>query len=155
MLLMQYSACHTAVVDYACWIGRHFIESNDRRDLFEGMLRMELHERALLNMALEGTPELPGLRHINGVNVQCDNPDLTQRNSMLPITFGSMDVASGAIELCKRGIYVFERVAPNHYSKRIVESLGLSGVIRISPIHCNMPHEMNTFLKAVAEIAKI
>ncbi|MEI3176491.1 MAG: hypothetical protein V8S96_08645 [Lachnospiraceae bacterium] len=45
------------------------------------MNRIELHERALLNRALEGTDELSGLRAIKGLTVQCDNPNLTREIS--------------------------------------------------------------------------
>lgn len=145
-----------AIVDYVCWLGSQYIESDVKRELFvEGMNRIELHERALLNRALEGTDELPGLRAIKGLEVQCDNPDLTQRDFILPITFDNMDVTSAVEEYVKRGIYVFERKSPSHYSKRIVESFGLDGVIRVSPIHCNSKEEVDKFLKASAEIAAL
>lgn len=149
-------AGYTAIVDYACWVGSHFIDSADRRTLFvEGMMRIELQERALLYRVLEGTKKIRGLRHMEGVHVQCDNPDLTKRDFILPITFDNMDAASAAVELCKRGVYVYERVSTNHYSKRIVESFGLEGVVRVSPIHCHTPQEMDEFLMAVSEVLKL
>jgi selenocysteine lyase/cysteine desulfurase len=149
-------AGYSAIVDHACWIGSQYINSDDRRTLFvEGMHRIELQERALLYRALEGTKELPGLRHIPGVTVQCDNPDLTKRDFILPITFDNLDVTSAAMEYVKRKVYVFERKSPSHYSKRIVESFGLDGVIRISPIHCNSPEEIDAFLRATQEIANL
>ena len=149
-------ANYSAIVDYVCWLGSQYLESDNRRDLFvEGMNRIELHERALLNRALEGTDKLPGLRAIKGLTVQCDNPDLTQRDFILPITFDNMDVTSAVKEYVKRGVYVFERKPPSHYSKRIVESFGLDGVIRVSPIHCNSKEEVDKFLQASAEIAAL
>ena len=149
-------ANYSAIVDYVCWLGSQYLESDNRRDLFvEGMNRIELHERALLNRALEGTDKLPGLRAIKGLTVQCDNPDLTQRDFILPITFDNMDVTSAVKEYVKRGVYVFERKSPSHYSKRIVESFGLDGVIRVSPIHCNSKEEVDKFLQASAEIAAL
>lgn len=149
-------ANYTAIVDYVCWLGAQFIESKDRRELFvEGMHRIELQERALLYRALEGTNDLPGLRHIPGVTVHCDNPDLTKRDFILPISFSNMDVTSAVQEFVKRGVYVFERKSPSHYSKRIVESFGLDGVIRVSPIHCNSPEEIDRLLQAAAEIAAL
>lgn len=151
----QYAG-YSAIVDHVAWIGSNFIKSNDRRTLFEeGMKRIELQERALLYRALEGTDETPGLRHINSVNVHCDNPDLTERDFILPISFDNLDVTSAVKEYVKRNIYVFERKSPSHYSKRIVESFGLDGVIRVSPIHCNAPEEVDAFLKATQEIANI
>jgi selenocysteine lyase/cysteine desulfurase len=151
----QYAG-YSAIVDHVAWIGSQFIESNDRRTLFEeGINRIELHERALLYRALEGTDELSGLRHIDNVKVVCDNPDLTRRDFILPIIFENLDVTSAVKEYVKRGIYVFERKSPSHYSKRIVESLGYSGIIRISPIHCNSPEEIDEFLKATKKIAQL
>ena len=54
----------------------------------------------------------------------------------------------------ERGVYVFERESPSHYSKRIVESFGLKGVVRVSPIHCNSPEEVDQFLRVTEEIAR-
>ena len=138
-----------------CWLGSQYIQSADRRSLFvEGMSRIELQERALLHRALEGTPELPGLRHIKGVTVQCDNPDLTKRDFILPVTFEGMSASEAAKAYVERGVYVFERESPSHYSKRIVESFGLKGVVRVSPIHCNSPEEVDQFLRVTEEIAR-
>lgn len=151
----QYAG-YSAIVDHVCWIGSEYINSTDRRTLFEeGIHRIELQERALLHRALEGTDVLPGLRNIPNVRVICDNPDLEKRDFILPILFENMDVTSATEEYIKRGIYVFERKSPNHYSKRIVESFGLEGVVRVSPIHCNSPAELDEFLRATVEIAAL
>lgn len=149
-------AGYSAIVDHVTWIGSQFITSDDRRTLFEeGIKRIELQERALLHRTLEGTVDLPGLRHIPNIEVICDNPDLTQRDYILPIIFKNMDVTDAVKEYIKRGIYVFERKSPNHYSKRIVEAFDVEGVVRVSPIHCNSPEEVDVFLKASAEIAAL
>lgn len=149
-------AGYSAIADYVCWIGKQYINSTDRRELFvEGMTRIKLQERALLYRALEGTEVVPGLRHIKGVKVECDNPDLTKRDFILPITFDNLTPSMAAEEMCKRGVYVFERVSSNHYSKRIVESFGLDGVVRVSPIHCHTVQEIDQFLLCVAEVAKL
>lgn len=149
-------AGYSAIVDHVTWIGSQFITSDDRRTLFEeGIKRIELQERALLHRTLEGSVDLPGLRHIPNIEVICDNPDLTQRDYILPIIFKNMDVTDAVKEYIKRGIYVFERKSPNHYSKRIVEAFDVEGVVRVSPIHCNSPEEVDAFLKASAEIAAL
>lgn len=151
----QYAG-YSAIVDHVCWIGSQYIKSEDRRTLFEeGMHRIELQERGLLYCALEGVAGFPGLRKIRNVKVQCDNPDLNQRDFILPITFDNLDVTTATQEYGKRGVYVFERKSPSHYSKRIVESFGLEGIIRVSPIHCNSPEEIADFLKATIEISKL
>ena len=44
------------VVDYVCWIGSKFSNERDRRGLFEeGMTRIALQERSLLEIMLNGT----------------------------------------------------------------------------------------------------
>ena len=49
-------AAITAVVDYVCWIGRHFTDSEDRREQFAaGMTRIHLQEHSLLIHMMEGT----------------------------------------------------------------------------------------------------
>jgi selenocysteine lyase/cysteine desulfurase len=149
-------AGYSAIVDHVCWIGSEYADSGDRRALFEeGMHRIELQERALLHRALEGNGPLPGLRHIKGVSPRCDNPDLTRRDFILPVTFDNLDCTAAVKEYVKRGIYTFERKSPSHYSRRIVESLGLEGVVRVSPIHPNSPAEIDRFLEATGEIAKL
>lgn len=61
-------AAMMAVIDYVCKIGSDFIDSTDKRTLYvEGMNRIHLQERALLYRMLEGTDEVPGLRHIKNV----------------------------------------------------------------------------------------
>ena len=151
----QYAG-YSAIVDHVAWIGSQYIKSEDRRTLFEeGIHRIELQERGLLYRALEGTETLSGLRHIKNVKVICDNPDLTQRDFILPILFENIELTDAVVEYMKRGIYVFERKSPSHYSKRIVESFGLNGIIRVSPIHCNSPEEIDEFLKATTEIAQL
>jgi selenocysteine lyase/cysteine desulfurase len=39
------------------------------------------------------------------------------------------------------------------YSKRIVESLGLNGAIRVSPLHCHDAGDIDEFLKITAQLA--
>ncbi len=49
---------------------------------------------------------------------------------------------------------MFERVNTSLYSKRIVESLGLTGAIRVSPLHVHDTADIDDFLKVTAEIAR-
>ena len=58
------------IVDYVCWIGSQFSDEQDRRGLFEeGMKRIALRERSLLEVLLNGTDKVKGLRNISGVTV--------------------------------------------------------------------------------------
>ncbi len=145
----------TALVDYVCWLGSHFSKSKDRRELFvEGMTQIHLQEHSLLIHMMEGTDELPGLRHIPGVQVFLDSEDTVARDLISAIGIEGLDFTQAVREYYKRGVTVFERVNTSIYSKRIVESLGLNGAIRVSPLHCHDTSDIDDFLRITAEIAE-
>ena len=145
----------TAVVDYVCWLGGHFTESSDRRALYvSGMNRIHLQEHSLLIHMMEGTPELPGLRHIPGVNVFVDSADTVDRDFISAIGMRGLEMDRAVAEYYKRGVTVFDRVNTSLYSKRIVESLGLTGVIRVSPLHCHETSDIDDFLRVTWELAE-
>ena len=126
-----------------------------RRLFFEnsgGSLRLK---RALLYRMLEGSEKVPGLRHIPGVKVCVDTPDLTGRDLIAAIAIDGMDMTACVAEYQKRGVTVFERVNTSIYSKRIVEALGLEGAIRVSPLHCHGVEDIDRFLDITGEIAKL
>ena len=148
-------AAITAVVDYVCWLGSHFTETTDRRSLFvAGMDRIHLQEHSLLIHMMEGTPQVPGLRHIPGVSVFLDSADDVDRDLISAVGIDGMDLTQAVAEYYKRGVTVFERLNSSLYSKRIVESLGLTGCIRVSPLHCHDANDIDDFLRITAEIAK-
>ena len=113
------------------------------------------HERALLDRMLEGTEQIPGVRHIPGVHVISDNPDLTRRDLIVALTFDGKTCADVAREYEKRGVIVNERVQESLYSARQVRSLGVPGIVRITPLHCHRIDEIDRFLKITAEIAAL
>lgn len=148
-------AAMMAVIDYVCSIGAHFIESTDKRTLYvEGMHRIHLQERALLYRMLEGTEEVPGLRHIENVEVYVDMEDLTWKDLIIAMGIKGIDYASCVQKYLEHGVTVFERLSSSPYSKRIVESLGLNGAIRVSPLHCHGTDDIDKFLKITKEIAE-
>lgn len=148
----QYAAI-TAIVDYVCWLGENFISSNDRRELFaEGMTRIQLQERHLLHTLLEGTDEIKGLRHMEGVSVLLDSDDLTKKDLILPIAFENIGYTQAVREYEKRGVIVYDRLASSIYSKRMLESFGLDGAVRVSPLHCNSEEDICTFLRITQKL---
>ncbi len=149
----QYAAV-SEIVSYVAWIGGHFNPSKDREVLFrEGMERIKLQERALMNHILEGTSSVPGLRNIAGVTVYLDDPDLTRRDFILAIEIEGLEYSEAVKEYEKEGVIVFERVATSYFSKRVVEAFQLKGTIRISPLHCHNTSDIDEFLKITKEIA--
>ncbi|MEO1770572.1 aminotransferase class V-fold PLP-dependent enzyme [Candidatus Enterococcus ferrettii] len=148
-------AAITEIVDYVCWLGSNFIITDDRRELFvEGMDRIKLQERALMNYMLKGESEVPGLRNIRGVNVYLDHPDFTKRDFIVAMSFDNLACEDAVKEYAKRDIIVYERLNSSIYSKRMLDSFGIEGCIRVSPLHCQSIEDMQVFLKATLEIAE-
>lgn len=144
----------TEIVNYVCWIGGRFIQSGDRRELFaQGIERIELHERALLARLLNGGNGHSGLRHLDGVHVFLDHEDLTKRDLILAMGIDNLEHAQAVREYEKRGVIVYERVSTSLYSKRMLESFGLEGAIRVSPLHCNSAADIDRFLQITRQIS--
>lgn len=141
------------IVDYVCWLGSRFSDSQDRRSLFAcGMEKIALHERALLSIMLNGDESAPGLRHMPGVRVFLDYQDLTKRDLIIAMSFDHLEPAQAVREYEKRGVIVYERVLSSIYSRRMLESFGLEGAIRVSPLHCHSPADIGEFLKITKAI---
>ncbi|MPM14073.1 Cysteine desulfurase IscS [bioreactor metagenome] len=147
----------TQIVNYICWIGEKFSDSKDRRALYvEGINRIKLQERALLNRLLEGTTEIEGLRKQKNVKVYADNKDLTSRDLIVGIGFENMDCASAAKEYEKRKVILAPRLASSIYSKRMLDSFDIKdGVLRVSPLHCHSVKDIDEFLAITKEIAQL
>lgn len=144
----------TEIVNYCCSLSEPGI--TDRRKQFEsGMGKIVLQERALLHAILEGTEEQPGLRHIQGVTVYADNPDLTQRDLIIAIGFSNLSPTDAVAEYVKRNVIVYDRIDTSLYSERMLHSFGLHGVVRVSPLHCHNKEDVNLFLKVTQEIANL
>ncbi|MDO5349444.1 MAG: aminotransferase class V-fold PLP-dependent enzyme [Lachnospiraceae bacterium] len=148
-------AAMMAVIQYVCDIGAHFIDSTDKRTLYvEGMHRIHMQERALLYRMLEGTEEVPGLRHIKNVEVYVDMEDLTCKDLIIAMGIKGIEYSECVQKYLEHGVTVFERLRSSMYSKRIVEALGLDGAIRVSPLHCHGTDDIDQFLKITKEIAE-
>lgn len=148
-------AAISEIVDYVCWIGSKYSNETDRRKLYEeGMERIAMHERGLLETLLDGTSNVKGLRHIPGVTVHLDYEDLTKRDFILAISIEGIGYKKAIHLYEKENVIVYERVATSIYSKRMLESFGLEGAIRVSPLHCNSVEEMEAFLEVTKKIVE-
>lgn len=149
-------AAVTEVVNYVCWLGEQFITSTTRRELFvEGMTRIKLHERALMHAMLEGTENAEGLRHIDGINVYLDCKDLTKKDFIMAIGFDNIDYEKAVEYYEMNGVVTFERLLSSPYSSRMLESFGLKGSIRVSPIHCHNLKDIEKFLEVTKILCQI
>ena len=151
-------AAMMAVIDYVCSIGRHFAPDKEgARNLFlEGMNRIHLQERGLLFRMLEGTKEVPGLRHIPGVRVYTDIDDLTKKDLIVAMSIDNIGLVELADEYMHRGVTVFERLRSSQYSERIIRTLGIEeGAIRVSPLHCHGRKDIDDYLRITRSISKM
>ncbi|MFM1654722.1 aminotransferase class V-fold PLP-dependent enzyme [Brevibacillus sp. B_LB10_24] len=149
-------ASMSAVMDYVCWLGSWNGEADDlsRRDLYlKGMEKIVFHERALLHRLLEGSDKIEGLRHMDKVKVFADDPDLTKRDLIVAMGIDGKDFEQLRKEYQDRGVTVYERVNTSVYSKRILEAIGITGAIRVSPFHCHTADEIDTFLAITKQLA--
>ncbi len=146
----------TEIVDYVCWIGAKFTDLENRRELYaEGMNRINLHERALMYRMLNGSDKAEGLRNIKGVNVYLDYEDLSTRDFIMAVGFDNIDCLKAVKEYEKRGVITFERIASSLYSKRMLDSFGIEGIVRVSPLHCHDVNDIDEFLKITKEISQL
>lgn len=150
------------IADYVCWLGGQAVQEGlaaagptDRRALFAaGIERIALHERALLARLLHGSATQPGLRHMAGVSVYLDHDDLAQRDLILAIGINGLDCTQAVHAYGLRGVTVYERSVASIYSRRMLESFGLEGAVRISPLHCHTAAEVDQFLAVTAALAQ-
>lgn len=149
-------AAISEIVNYVRWLGSQETTCTDHRVQYEhGMNMIKLHEQALMYRMLEGTPETPGLRHIPGVRIHLDYEDLSKRDFIFAIELDNWDYTEAVREYERRGCIVFERIRTSIYSRRMLESFGINGCIRVSPLHCNNADEIDIFLKLTSELVEM
>ncbi|KAB2329761.1 aminotransferase class V-fold PLP-dependent enzyme [Cytobacillus depressus] len=143
------------IVEYVCWIGSEFSDAHDKRSLYvEGMTRIALHERSLLEIMLNGTNKIRGLRNISGVTVHLDYKDLSKRDFIVAISIEGLGYKEAVSQYGNENVIVYDRVATSIYSKRMLESFGMTGSIRVSPLHCNSVEEIEEFLEITQKIVE-
>ena len=149
-------AVMSEIVNYVVWIGGNYIDSKDRRTLFvEGMSRIMLQERALMSALLDGVNGKAGLRSMKNVEVFVDNHDLAQRDIIIAIGFDNIEPTQAVREYEKRNVIVYDRLATSLYSRRMLDSFGIKGAVRISPLHCHDISDVEKFLEITNELAQL
>ena len=141
------------IVNYVCWLGGQFTTGNNRRSQFaSGMDAIASHERALMARLLNGCDEVQGLRDMHHVTVFLDDEDLSKRDLILAIDFDHLGHVEAVREYEKRGVIVYERVTSSLYSKRMLDSFNIDGMVRVSPLHCNSATDVDQFLRVTQQI---
>jgi len=101
-----------------------------------------------LNMALTATACL-ALLYIPGVVIKGS----TVVAFILAMGFTNLGYTQAVREYEKRNVIVYDRLATSIYSKRMLDSFGMDGAVRVSPLHCNTVEDIDRFLRVTQELA--
>jgi selenocysteine lyase/cysteine desulfurase len=103
---------------------------------------------------LNGSEGVLGLRKIPRVKFVVDSVDLTKRDLIIAIGIDNLKPTPAVRAYETRGVNVNERVSTSLDSKRMLESLGLQGAVRVSPPHCNSAADIDRFLTVTLQITE-
>ncbi|MBC6405277.1 MAG: aminotransferase class V-fold PLP-dependent enzyme [Rhodospirillales bacterium] len=136
------------VVAYFDWLGGEVSDETGSRARIEAAGRaIHAYETHLTDAMIDGTGNLPGLRHMDRVSILAgaDNP---ARQGLVSIAVEGMASADVVEALNRQGIRTHTRKA-DHYSGNVLSPLGLPDCIRISLCHYNTEQEVAQLLSAV------
>ena len=108
-----------------------------------------------MNRMLNGSDKIEGIRKMKGVTAYLDHPDMTKRDFIIAMEIDKLGFTEAVREYEKRGIIVYERVNTSLYSKRMLDSFGMEGCIRVSPLHCNNLDDIDAFLETTKELTQL
>lgn len=145
----------SVVMDYLCWLGSLFTKSTERRQqVIAAKDAIHNHMKALLERAMNGTADTPGLRDIPGTTPCTMAAEIGNRLCIFLFRINGMD-SSTAIGHFNRDFHI--RLAArimDPYSKVPLNAMGWPDAIRLSAAHYNTPEEMDAMLRAAAQIAQ-
>jgi selenocysteine lyase/cysteine desulfurase len=143
-------ATFSDVVGYFDWLGGQVSDATDPRKRLEAAGNaIAAHDAALVTAMLEGTGNLPGLRHMPGVQF-IGGDGIEGREGVISLRLKSMASADLVDFLGERGIRVHIR-KNDHYCGNILGPLGMTDCIRVSISHYNSQAEVAQFLSAMDE----
>ncbi len=136
------------LINYVVSLGAEFREGDNRRALFaEGISKINSYEKMLLERLVTG------LEAIKGVKVMFDTSNLKNRDLIIPMTFDNTSCEEAVKKYEDLGVIVCDRLNTSMYAKRILDSLGISSCIRVSPLHCHSAADIDEFLDITERIS--
>ncbi|MBC6406665.1 MAG: aminotransferase class V-fold PLP-dependent enzyme [Rhodobacteraceae bacterium] len=150
------AGCYAAmsdVVAYFLWLGGELSPAIEPRKRIEAAGRaIHAYETHLTRAAINGTGNLPGLRHMKHVRILggADNP---ARQGLVSIVVAGRESAEVVETLNQQGIRTHTRKA-DHYSGNVLVPLGLADCIRISFCHYNSEQEIARLLAAIHRLSQ-
>lgn len=146
-------AAFSEVIDYVKWIGSQYIDEENPRKLFtEGMNRIALQERALMNAMINGTDDAGGLKDMKKLKVNFQTDSYDGKDLLVAVTTPGNDVSLFIDALREKGVLVCERASKSLYSKRMLDALNVGSIARITPLHCNSEADITEFLNVAKEV---
>ncbi|MFM8556098.1 MAG: aminotransferase class V-fold PLP-dependent enzyme [Betaproteobacteria bacterium] len=144
-------AAQSEVINYLCWLGRHFTTSSERRaQIIAASEAMAAHEAALVQLLIDGDAQARGLSAYDDVTL-VGPPSAMGREGLVSFTLKGIASPTLVGEFARHGIRVHARVSDG-YSGHILGALGLSDCVRVSVSHYNDAQEVRQFLWALAQI---
>ncbi len=145
-------ATFSDVVRYFEWLGSEVSDATGPRAKIEAAGEaIHAQEAALTGAMLHGTGNLKGLADMERVEIVggVDNP---AREGLVSLVVNGVDTAEVVARLNAEGIRTHIRRA-DHYSRNVLDPLGLADCVRVSMCHYNTIGEVARFLAVMAEIA--
>jgi len=144
-------ATFSEVVRYFEWLGGQVSTDQSPRALIEAAgVAIHEQEKALTDAMLHGTGNLQGLADMEAVSIigGVDNP---AREGLVSLTVAGLDSGEVVTRLNAAGIRTHVRRA-DHYSRNILDPLGLDSCVRVSMCHYNTLGEVAQFLAVMKEM---
>ncbi|MCU9847784.1 aminotransferase class V-fold PLP-dependent enzyme [Defluviimonas sp. WL0024] len=139
------------LVAYFDWLGGEVSQETDRRRRIEAAGHaIHAHEKRLTDAMIHGLGNVKGLKEMANVTIigGADNP---AREGLVSIVVKDMPSPDVVARLNEQGIRTHTRKA-DHYSRNILDPLGLPDCIRVSICHYNSEREVAQFLAALEGI---
>jgi len=137
----------SAVVDYIEWFGSKFTNSKDKRNkIVTAMDKINFHTKGLLNLALNGSEKVKGLKDMAHISLHGINEDINKRVGILSFKVNNQDSTEIANKYFTEGGFSVSTRIKNVYAKHILEVLNVDDLVRISVYPYNTPEEILEFL---------
>jgi cysteine desulfurase/selenocysteine lyase len=150
----QSYAAWSAVVDYLCWLGSNFTDSDDRREqVVAAMKSVKAHSIGLLFRLINGTDKIAGFKDMKHVSVIGMGEDLSSRACLVGFNLEGIESTKGC-ELYKDKQLRLHAPGQDPFFAAMLKQLGISSFIRLSACHYNTPEEIELFLKATASFTQ-
>jgi len=133
------------LVAYFDWLGGEVSRETDRRRRIEAAGHaIHAHEKRLTDAMIHGTGNVKGLKEMENVTIigGAENP---AREGLVSIVVKDMPSPDVVARLNAQGIRTHTRKA-DHYSRNILDPLGIPDCIRVSLCHYNSEREVARFL---------